>query len=193
MHLCKYTVGSLNFYVGAVSGEFASALYYRLDRAAGFTNEYNAGAEDRMRAVWTTMFTGLLDGAMPLCRTPEERLFFQQTILDRIVAYPNFRQNNEPDSSGKLIATCVERLKYEGNTHLLREKELPPILKELPRCLAEIELSEQSRIQRGIYKIRQRSRLGRIIYPTSPIRRIIYRFRHLFGMLKRQMSRSFQF
>ncbi len=36
----------------------------------------------------TTLFTGLLEAAMPLCRTPEERLFFQQAILDQIVAYP---------------------------------------------------------------------------------------------------------
>ena len=30
--------------------------------------------------------TTLLDAAIPLCRTPEERLFLQQTILDQVVA-----------------------------------------------------------------------------------------------------------
>ena len=72
------------------------------------------------------MFTGLLEAAMPLCRTPEERLFFQQTIFDRIVVYPTlYRPSNEPNSSGKLIAECLERLRYEGNTHLLGAEELP--------------------------------------------------------------------
>ena len=68
----------------------AEPLYYRLDHPHSFTSEYFSWPEDRKRAVWTTMFTGLLEAAMPLCRTPEERLFFQQTILDRIVVYPNY-------------------------------------------------------------------------------------------------------
>ena len=73
------------------------------------------------------MFTGLLEAAMPLCRTPEERLFFQQIILDRIVVSPSYlyHPSNEPNSSEKLIAECLERLRYEGNTHLLSAEELP--------------------------------------------------------------------
>ena len=103
-------------------------LYYRLDRAESLTSDYIAGSEIRKRAEWTTLFTGLLEAAMPLCRTPQARRFFQQIILDRIVAYPNFRSSDEPNSSAKLIAECLERLKYEGNTHLLKAEELPPIL-----------------------------------------------------------------
>ena len=62
----------------------AKPLYYRLDHPRSFTSEYYNLSEDRKRAVWTTLFTGLLEAAMPLCRTPEERLFFQQTIVDRM-------------------------------------------------------------------------------------------------------------
>ena len=32
----------------------------------------------------TTLYTGLLEATMPVCRTPEERFFFQQLILDRV-------------------------------------------------------------------------------------------------------------
>ena len=168
------------------------ALYYRLDRAHSFTREYKAGAKDRKRAEWTTLFTGLLEAAMPLCRTPEQRLFFQQTILDRIVAYPNFNPSNEPNSSGKLIAECLERLRYEGNTHLLREEELPPILKQLPRRLDEIKfpVGYRSRMRKGIHQIRQRYRFGKLIYPSSPLRRVTYQIRHLLEMLGK-VSRLF--
>ena len=71
----------------------AEPLYYRLDHARSYTREYWWGAA--AQAAWTTLFTGVLDAAMRVCRTPEERLFFQQTILDRIIAYPPFRESNE--------------------------------------------------------------------------------------------------
>jgi glycosyltransferase involved in cell wall biosynthesis len=169
----------------------AEPLYYRLDRADSFTNEFVASPKDRKRAALSTLFTGLLEAAMPLCRTPEERLFFQQAILYRVVAHPVWPPRNETHSSKKLIAECLERLRYEGNAHLLGVEELSPILQKLQRHLPE--LHQPSRIRRGIYKIRQRSRLGRLIYPTSPMRRLTYQFRHLLGMLNRQMSRSLQF
>ena len=97
----------------------AEPLYYRLDHAQSFTTEFLNSREDRMRAAWPTIFTGLLEAAMPLCRTPEQRLFFQQTILSRVVTNPTFRPKNETYSSKQLIAECLERLRYEGNTHLL--------------------------------------------------------------------------
>ena len=110
----------------------AKPLYYRLDHPRSFTSAFDNLAEDRKRAIWTTLFTGLLDAAMPLCHTPEERLFFQQTIIDRIVVFSRWT-SNEPNSSGKLMAECLERLRHEGNTHLLRREELPQILQELKR------------------------------------------------------------
>ena len=69
----------------------AKPLYHRLDHAGSFTRQYLAKTEDWKLTVWTTMFTGLLDAVMPLCRTPQERMFFQQIIFDRIVAYPAFQ------------------------------------------------------------------------------------------------------
>ena len=120
------------------------------------------------------MFTGLLEAAMPLCRTLEERLYFQQTILGRLVAYRPFYPSDEPIAAGKLIAECLERLRYEGNTHLLCVEELPTVLQEVQRRL---ELLERSRIRRAIYDIRQRSRFGRLIYPRSQMQRVMYKIR----------------
>ena len=81
------------------------------------------------------------------------------------------------------MAECLERLRYEGNTHLLSAEELPPILQELQRRLDEIKLLERSRMRKGIYQIRQRSRFGKLIYPRSRMRRVTYQIRHLLEML----------
>ena len=83
----------------------AKPLYYRLDHPRSFTSAYFSSLEDRKRAVLTTLFTGLLEAAVPLCRTPDERRFFQQFILDRIVVnYLNWWPSNEPNSADKFIA-----------------------------------------------------------------------------------------
>ena len=86
-----------------------------------------------------TVHRSCLTPPCELCRTPEERLFFQQTILDRIIAYPPFQRSNESNSSEQLVAECLERLRYEGNTHLLNVKELPSILEELQCRVDEIK------------------------------------------------------
>jgi glycosyltransferase involved in cell wall biosynthesis len=162
----------------------AKPLYYKLDHAHNFTNQLQGWREDRKRAVRTTLFTGLLEAAMPLCRTPGERqLFFQEIVLDQIVLD---RPSNEPNSSGKLIAEFLDRLRYEGNIHLLGVEELPP-LQELQSRLDEIKLLDRSRMRRVIYQIRQRSRMGKIIYPKSRMRRVIYQTRHLLDMFKRSV------
>ena len=106
----------------------AQALYYKLDHPRNFSNEFLSSSDDRKRAAMTTLFTGLLEATMPVCRTPQERLFFQHSIVDRIVAWPT---RNDPESSTKFLSQCLERLKYEGNADLLNERELPAILKEL--------------------------------------------------------------
>ena len=62
-------------------------LYYRLDHPENYHKAWFDWPEARKRAAWTTLFTGLLEAAMPLCRTPEERLFLQQVILDRVVVF----------------------------------------------------------------------------------------------------------
>jgi glycosyltransferase involved in cell wall biosynthesis len=154
----------------------AEPLYYRLDRPRSFTNEFANSPTDRKRAVWTTLFTGLLEAVMPLCQTPEERLFFQQTICDRILAYPAW---NEPK---KLMAECLERLRYEENTHLLGDEELSEVLQGLLRV-------QRSQMQWVIYRIRRQSRMARIIYPRSKILRVIYRIRQLLQRIAQKTKR----
>src|SRR5262249_17074290 len=116
-------------------------LYYRLDHPRSFTNEYFGGSEGRKRGAWLTFFTGLIDATMPLCRTLEERLVFQQAILYRFV----FANSSLSDSvsTEKLIGECSERLRYEGNADLLRQEERPLVLREIQRRL---ELRERSRM-----------------------------------------------
>jgi hypothetical protein len=157
-------------------------LYYRLDHSRSYTREYWRGA---VAQAWTTLFTGVLDAAMRVCRTPEERLFFQQTVLDRLIAYPPFRESNETISPEQLVAECLERLKYEGNTHLLNVNEFPSILKDLQCRVDEIRTVERSRsrLGRAISQIKQRYRFAKVIYPRSPMRRVSYQIRHMVEML----------
>ena len=131
------------------------------------------------------MFTGLLEAAMPLCRTPEQRLFFQQIIIERTVLSPSYlyHPSGEPNVSKNFFAECLERLRYEGNTHLLTVEEL----QELKRRV-DIKLFQRSRMPRGIYRIHQRSRMARVIYPNSQLRRVIHQIRHLLKILKRQIT-----
>jgi hypothetical protein len=164
----------------------AKPLYYKTDRPNNFTNEYFSSPDGRKRAVQTTLFTGLLEAALSLCRTSEQRLFFQQTIVDQIVIQPT---KNEPNSSDKLLSECLDRLRHEGHTNLLNAEELPRILQELQRGRDEIKLLEQSRFGKLTYRIRRRSRLAKLIYPMSRMRQVTYQRRHLFKILKRQMGR----
>ena len=165
----------------------AEPLYYRLDHPRSFTSEYDNLAEDRKRAIWTTLFTGLLDAAMPLCHTLDERLFFQQTIIDLIVVS---RTRKEPNSSGRLMTECLERLRHEGNTHLLGSTELPQILQGLQRRMDEIKLLERSRIRGAIYRIRRQSRIAKFIYPRSRKQRAIYQIRHGLERVRNKISRQ---
>ena len=82
----RYLAGWLSSCAGAISGELPNRSITDLITPIVLPVSCYSWPEDRKRAAWTTMFTGLLEAAMPLCRTPEERLFFQQIILDRIVA-----------------------------------------------------------------------------------------------------------
>jgi glycosyltransferase involved in cell wall biosynthesis len=163
----------------------AKPLYYRLDHPRNITSALRNVPDDRKRAALTTLFTGLLEAAVPLCRTPEERQFIQRFILDRIVlSYLYWWPSNEPPAE-KIIADCLERLSLEGNTHLLRKEELPLILQELK---PDIKGLERSRMRRFIYQMHQRSRMGRVIYPTSRMRRVIYQLRFLLETLRYKIS-----
>ena len=166
----------------------AKPLYYRMDHARSFTREYFSGTEDWKLAVWTTMFTGLLDAALPLCSTPRERLFFQQIIFDRIVAYPTFHPSDERGSTEKIIAGCLARLQLERNTHLLDVKELPPVLQGLQTRVDKMKSIERSRVGRGIHQIIQRHRFAKLIHPRSRKQRLAYEVRHLLDLLGRQIE-----
>lgn len=157
----------------------AKPLYFKLDHANSFTRDYWDWADDRRRAAWATMFTGLLEGAIPVCNTQEERFFFQKAILGRIIAYPYFRWDDLHTNSEKLVAECLGRLKKEENTHLLTEQEIPGLLKTLPTEVNEIRLSERSRLRKGIRYIRKRYQLSRFLYPASRKRRANYQIYHL--------------
>jgi len=135
----------------------AKPLYYRLDHPRNITNTLRSVPDDRKQAALTTLFTGMLEVAVPLCRTPEERRLIQRFILDRIVfSYLYWWPSNEP-SAENIIADCLERLRLEGNTHLLRKEELPPILQE-----SHIKRLEWSRMRRFIYQMHQRSRMASV-------------------------------
>ncbi len=99
-------------------------LYNKLDHPDNYHKAWHDWPEQRKRAAWTTMFTGLLEAAMPVCRTIEERLFVALTILDRVtVLRPDrlylYRPSNDPQARGALIAQCLERLRIDGDEGLL--------------------------------------------------------------------------
>jgi hypothetical protein len=124
------------------------------------------------RAAWTTLFTAVLDAAMRSCRTPEERRFFQNAILERIAAYAQFQENSEG-----MMAEFLQRLRYEGNTHLLDAQDFASIEQNFARAMHHFK--RHSHLSQGLFQIRQRYELAKLIYPESLRRRLAYRFRHL--------------
>ena len=52
-------------------------LYHRLDHSENYHKQWFDWPDDRKRGSWTTLYTGLMEATMPVCRTPEERFFFQ--------------------------------------------------------------------------------------------------------------------
>jgi hypothetical protein len=160
----------------------AKPLYYKLDHPDTFSRQYEGTREDYKRAVLTTLFTGLLEATMPLCRTVEERQFFQQTIVDQIVVYST---GNDPDASQILMTECLQRLNYEGNTHLLTEKELPAIIQglQLRRHI------ERSPIRKVSYRVRREAQLAMFIYPTCWWRRALFQVRRVLERIGGKVKR----
>jgi hypothetical protein len=156
----------------------AKPIYYRLYRPDSLGHEYQSKTKIWKQAAWATMFTALLDGAIPICRTSEERLLMQQAILYQVVAYPHFQPNREASSSARILVECLKRLGYEGNTHLFRQEELLTILQQL----------NWSRTRRTIYQIRKRSLMAIMFYPRSKTRRVIYQVGALLEELRHTMS-----
>jgi glycosyltransferase involved in cell wall biosynthesis len=123
-------------------------LYYRLDHTGNYYKDHLHWPEERRRAAWTTMFTGMLEATMPICRTPEERLYFQQFILDRIaVVRPGqhwLYAAHSPQSCGALMRECIERLARESNMHLLNVNDVPEILQVAARCEPSTERAKNT-------------------------------------------------
>jgi glycosyltransferase involved in cell wall biosynthesis len=109
----------------------AEPLYYRLDHSRSYTRQH---WEKVHLEAWTTLFTALLDAAIRSCRTPEQRLFFQKAIVDRIIAFPAMQKGTVV----KLVE-FLQRLGYEGNTHLLDGQESLAVLQSLQSRVDELE------------------------------------------------------
>jgi len=108
-------------------------IYYRLDHAENFYKSWHDWPEAKIRAAWTTMFTGLLDAAIPLCRTAQERAFMLHLILDRVTAFrPNrilylYKPTNDPQVCGELIGECFARLHHERQTNMIDDWDFPEL------------------------------------------------------------------
>jgi glycosyltransferase involved in cell wall biosynthesis len=124
-------------------------LYYRLDHAENYHKQWFDWSDERKRASWTTMFTGWLEAVVPACSSPEERLFFEHFILDRIsVQRPGQTYHHMPVSpheSGVILAECFERLSRESHLdrwimpEALARHTTRPLRGEVDRLLRENE------------------------------------------------------
>jgi GT2 family glycosyltransferase len=127
-------------------------LYHRLDHSSNYHKQWYDWPEERKRAAWTTYYTGLLEATMPVCRTPEERFFFQQLILDRVAVLrpgqANHYEATTPQSGGALMLECLRRLDVEGNRGLL----------DVPAELAPGLVAEVERLREANRRLRRRNR-----------------------------------
>lgn len=124
-------------------------LYYRLDHEGNYHKQWFEWSDDRKRASWTTMFTGLLEAVLPACSSTEERLFFEHFILDRISVYrPGQTYHYTPRSphdAGVIITECFERLSCEAHLdhwivpETLAGPAVRQLLKERDRLVRENE------------------------------------------------------
>jgi hypothetical protein len=155
------------------------AVYYKRDELDNYTNKWITWSEDRKRATWTTWFTGLFEAALPLCRTSQERMLVAQVIFDRLIPFRPVREA----PPGKAIAECIERLRYEGRFELA--EELIPSIEQLGQIL---ETNERSPIRKVVYRVRQRNRMAKLLYPSSLMRRAIYQAWHLLNTFGKAAS-----
>jgi len=141
-------------------------LYIRLDHEGNYHKQWFDWPDEKKRASWTTLFTGLLEATMPVCATREEQVFFQQFILDRVaVVRPGQSYHyaaHSVQASGALMVECIERLKKEGNTkffsdllHLEFQEEAERLAEENRALATELEILKRSRALRLARKVRQ--------------------------------------
>jgi glycosyltransferase involved in cell wall biosynthesis len=127
-------------------------MYHRLDHSTNFHKQWFDWPEERVRGSWTTLYTGLMEATMPVCRTPEERFFFQQLILDRVaVVRPGQSYHYRavsPHEGGALMLECLRRLDAEGRRDLL----------DVPAELAPGLVDEVERLRADNRRLRRRLR-----------------------------------
>lgn len=160
-----------------------SALYYRVDHSDSFTRQSLAAVDDRKSAAWTTVFTGLLEAAIPLCKGALDRRFFQDLIIGRTIAFPSFYRT-DTEFSFPLVCESLARLEVEGNSHLVCGEEVPLVMTAARPRFDEIMRARQSRLSGAMYHVRQRVRLAAVLYPETRARRLAYCARHVFRTLK---------
>ena len=122
----------------------AKPLYYRLDHPRSFTNECTGSAGGSKASRDGRRCSR--DCLKPLCRSVARRrsgCFFSKPSLTKLssIRAISIVQATSPAPQESFMAECLERLRYEGNTHLLGVEELPPILQELQRRPDEISCS----------------------------------------------------
>lgn len=142
-------------------------LYLRLDHPGNYHKQWYDWPDEKKRASWTTMFTGLLEATMPVCATPQQRVFFQQYILDRVAVIrpglPYHYTASTPHEAGVVMLECIERLRKEGNAHLFDNlapdgrrpsAEAAKLIEQNRQLAAELETLKRSRALMLARKIR---------------------------------------
>jgi hypothetical protein len=141
-------------------------LYLRLDHEGNYHKQWHDWPDERKRASWSTMFTGMLEATMPVCETFEERVFFQQYILDRIAVVrdgqPYLYMPSTPHQSGVMMLECLMRLKTEGNEFLFGDlpyreqaEENRRLRQEHAALAVELEILQRSRALKLARRVRK--------------------------------------
>lgn len=106
----------------------AEPLYYRLDHPRSFEREFKRLPPDQRSFILARLISGLLEVAIPLCRTPAERRSFQEAVVERIIARATGHQVHLVEA---FIHRFLEVLRREGSSHLLRNEEVPAIIESI--------------------------------------------------------------
>lgn len=110
----------------------AEPLYYRLDHPKSFTSAFYRSPGDRKRAVWTTLFTGLIEATAPLCHTQPQRRLMQTAIVDRVVLFPTGSAYQDAE---RFFSECIDRLRFEAKADLIEPEEQAFLLGRIQREL----------------------------------------------------------
>jgi glycosyltransferase involved in cell wall biosynthesis len=156
-------------------------LYYKLDHEENLYKQWLDWPEARKRGSWITMFTGWLEAVVPACSSPEERLFFEHFILDRIsVQRPGQTYHyapNSPHESGVVLAESFDRLSREGHLgdwimpEALARHATRPLREEIDRLIRENEA--RARENKSLAAENALLRRSRALALTRAVRRLL--------------------